>query len=412
MNRIRRGTVERAQLVLTLAALAGAQACSSSSDETTPGTSTGTGGAGTGGAKATGGTGAGTGGAKAAGTGGANATGGFTAMGGSPATGGTSTTGSGGGVSKGGTGAGGKAGGTGGSTSGGATSSGGSSAGNGNTSGGTSGAASGGASTAGSGSGGEKASSGCGSTKAPMSGRFDIDVGGKTREYILAVPDDYDANEPYRLVFGWHPLGGSADQVAKGGYYGLEREADGQAIFVAAEGLAFQGGNLGWANTNGQDLAFLEAMLGRFRSELCIDENRIFSTGFSFGGMMSFAVGCGSGVMRAIAPMAGNIQVSGCEDGTQSVAVMGFHGTEDTVVAIDGGRAGRDIFVERNQCTEQSTPVTPSWCDGLSASNEPCNCVSYQGCKAGYPVIWCEFNGPHTPAPNSAATIWDFFSQF
>jgi poly(3-hydroxybutyrate) depolymerase len=116
--------------------------------------------------------------------------------------------------------------------------------------------------------------------------------------------------------------------------------------------------------------------------------------------------------MRAIAPMAGNIQVSGCEDGDQPVAVMGFHGDDDNVVTIDGGRAGRDVFIERNGCMEQSTPVTPSWCEGAPASYSPCSCVSYEGCTAGYPVIWCEFNGGHTPAQNSAASIWEFFSQF
>jgi hypothetical protein len=91
---------------------------------------------------------------------------------------------------------------------------------------------------------------------------------------------------------------------------------------------------------------------------------------------------------------------------------MGFHGDDDSVVSIDGGRTGRDRFVERNGCTEQTMPVSGGWCDGVNTSNEPCTCVSYQGCTAGYPVIWCEFNGPHTPAPNSAQTIWDFFSQF
>lgn len=128
---------------------------------------------------------------------------------------------------------------------------------------------------------------------------------------------------------------------------------------------------------------------------------------------MSFAAGCATdGVMRAIAPQAGNIQVSGCQNGTRPVAVMGFHGDDDAVVSIDGGRAGRDEFIERNGCTDQSEPVAPSWCDGLNSSNQPCACVSYQGCSEGYPVIWCEFNGPHTPAPNSGATIWNFFSSF
>jgi polyhydroxybutyrate depolymerase len=364
-----------------------------------------------------------------AGAGGANAgapptsgNGGVSGRGGSAA-GGTAGVVAGAGGSSGGAagknGAGGAPGGNGGSAAGkggSASGAGGSAAGTGGSgagagSGGAAGGAGGGSS--GSGSGGGKSSSGCGKA-APASERYTIDVDGTEREYILEVPDDYDPNNPYRLVFGWHPLGGSAQQVASGNYYNLVAEADGTAIFVAPEGLPFSGENLGWGNTNGRDLAFLDAMMERFRGELCFDEERVFSTGFSFGGMMSFAVACQTdGVMRAVAPQAGNIQVSGCEDGSRPVAVMGFHGDDDTVVPIDGGRAGRDVLIERNGCSEQTVPVDPSvYCDGLNSSNEPCSCVSYEGCMDGYPVIWCEFNGPHTPAPSSGATIWNFFSQF
>jgi poly(3-hydroxybutyrate) depolymerase len=215
------------------------------------------------------------------------------------------------------------------------------------------------------------------------------------------------------LIFGWHPWGGSAQQVAgtgNSGYYGLKGASNNQAILVSPEGLDFGGNGLGWGNTNGQDIAFLRAMLDRFKSEMCIDESRIFSTGFSFGGMMSNAVAC-SGLARAVAPMAGNA-TSGCTSGSTRVAYMGFHGDDDNVVSIGSGRMSRDTMVQRNGCTQQTTPVTPSWCDGLNANNMPCSCVSYQGCAAGYPVTWCEFNGSHTPAPNSAATLWSFFSQF
>jgi hypothetical protein len=266
----------------------------------------------------------------------------------------------------------------------------------------------------GSGEPGEPAkSSGCDKAPALMSGKASIDVGGMMREYILAVPDDYDQSKAYKLIFGWHPWGGSAQQVAGGGYYGLESQANGEAIFVAGEGLDFGGNGLGWGNTDGQDLDFLGAMLERFRSGLCIDENRIFSTGFSFGGMMSFAAGCSStSMMRAIAPMAGNIMVAGCEEGARPVAVMGFHGEHDNVVEIAGGEAGRDAFVERNGCTTETMPAQPSWCDGLADNYQPCTCLAYQGCMPGYPVTWCAYNAQHIPAPSSGETLWNFFSQF
>jgi len=263
------------------------------------------------------------------------------------------------------------------------------------------------------GAGASSPSAGCGKAAGLTSGRASIDVAGTMREYILALPTDYDQSKPYRLIFGWHPWGGSAQQVASGGYYGLQTQAKGTAIFVSAEGLDFGGNGLGWGNSNGQDIALLNAMLDRFRSQLCIDENRIFSVGFSFGGMFSFAAGCSSkSMMRAIAPMAGNTTVAGCENGTRPVAIMGFHGTDDDVVAIDGGRKGRDVFAQRNGCTTETVPSQPTWCDVAGDKYQPCSCVSYQGCKDGYPVTWCEYKGKHMQAPNSGATVWNFFAQF
>jgi poly(3-hydroxybutyrate) depolymerase len=246
-----------------------------------------------------------------------------------------------------------------------------------------------------------------------MSQRYSIDVGGMMREYILSVPGNYDPNTPYRLIFGWHPWGGSAQQVAgtgDSGYYGLKGASNNQAILVSPEGLDFGGNGLGWGNSNGQDIAFLRAMIERFTSEMCIDETRMFSTGFSFGGMMSNAVAC-EGLARAVAPMAGN-STSGCANGTQPVAYMGFHGDDDTVVSPASGRTMRDEFVERNGCTTQTMPADPNWCDGLNSNNMPCTCVSYKGCDSGYPVTWCDYNAGHQTAPNSGPTLWTFFSQF
>jgi polyhydroxybutyrate depolymerase len=201
-------------------------------------------------------------------------------------------------------------------------------------------------------------STGCGAAAEVASGRFSIDAGGLTRDYILALPDDYDATRAYPLIFTWHPGGGTAQGTAggnNGGYYGLRNLADDSAIFVSPEGI-----DNGWANTEDRDLAFATAMLDRFTGELCIDESRIFSTGFSWAA----------------------------------------HGDDDQVVSFANGERARDVFLERNNCQPDTVPV------------EPGACVSYQGCDEGFPVVWCEFSGGHQTAPGSARAIWDFFSQF
>jgi polyhydroxybutyrate depolymerase len=352
----------------------------------------------------TGGTGAGMGGSSTGGTGGS---GGNAGSGGTMSAGGTGGVMSSGG--SGGTGTGGSSGSAGkaaGGSSGLATGGG---AGNGGAggsaaragSGGSIGAGTGGTGTGGgAGAGAGGSSDGCGATTWPESERYTIDVDGMEREYILDVPEDYDPTHPYRLVFGWHWRGGQASDVSGSGigggaYYGLKSLSMGSTIFVSPEGI-----DNGWANTGGRDIDFLNAMLERFEGELCIDKSRVFSTGFSFGGMMSIAVGCAKGgVFRAIAPMSG-APYSGCVDGDQPVAFLGIHGDADNVVPLSNGEQGRDEFIARNHCDTQTMPTQPS------------GCVAYQGCDPGYPVVWCEFSGGHSPPSFSGGAVWDFFSQF
>jgi poly(3-hydroxybutyrate) depolymerase len=249
--------------------------------------------------------------------------------------------------------------------------------------------------------GGSGTSMGCGNPTSLSSGNATIDVSGTQRDYILKLPDGYDPDTPYKLIFGLHWLGGQASDVATGGtvglgnYYGLDDLAQGSAIFVAPNGI-----DNGWANPGGRDIALMREILALFESELCIDLDRIFSVGFSYGGMMSFAIACEmADVFRAIAPLSG-ATYSGCGNGTESIAMWGAHGTSDTVVPIGDGRSGLQEVLERNHCGDATTPIDPS------------PCVSYEGCDEGYPVTWCEFDGGHGPQGWQVEPIWEFFSQF
>ncbi|PIM65727.1 poly(3-hydroxybutyrate) depolymerase, partial [Streptomyces sp. JV178] len=107
-----------------------------------------------------------------------------------------------------------------------------------------------------------------------------------TRRFILRVPATYDNNRPYRVVFGFHWNGGTANDVDSGGtsgypwsYYGLRAISNDSAIFVAPQGL----GN-GWANSNGEDLTFVDDMVRLIDAGLCVDTNQRFAGGFSYGG--------------------------------------------------------------------------------------------------------------------------------
>jgi len=239
-------------------------------------------------------------------------------------------------------------------------------------------------------------SAGCGKADTPGSDTFTIDVDGLTREYIVKIPSGYDPNHPYRLIFTWHYLGGSAAGIARS-YYGLEARADGSAIFVSPEGI-----DAAWPNTGGRDVAFGRAMVEWMRENYCIDNERIFSTGFSYGGIMSNTVGCQMGdVFRAIAPMAGSGPRSFGGGGCMGeVAAILFHGTGDNVVSFASGEGSRDHWVEANGCS------------AMTMASSPSQCVEYTGCNDGYPVVWCEYPGGHTQPSFGPDAIWAFFERF
>jgi poly(3-hydroxybutyrate) depolymerase len=264
------------------------------------------------------------------------------------------------------------------------------------------------------------ASAGCGKAPTLTSGTYTIQSGGKNRSFILRVPDGYDRNRPYRLVFGFHWLGGTSTDVATGrtvdpgtwAYYGLQRLADNSAVFVAPQGL-----DNGWANTGGQDITFVDDMIQRIEADLCVDQTQRFALGFSYGAAMSYSLACSRAtVFRAVAVQSGGV-LSGCGDGTRPIAYLGVHGLRDNVLGISGGRAMRDRFVRNNGCTPQNPPEP-------AQGSLTHRVTAYSGCSAGHPVVWAAFDEGHIAAPQDGAPgdsgsrtwlpqeIWKFFTQF
>ncbi|EAT88535.1 hypothetical protein SNOG_03330 [Parastagonospora nodorum SN15] len=259
-------------------------------------------------------------------------------------------------------------------------------------------------------------SAGCGKAKTLTNKQYSMQVNGKNRNYFLNIPDNYDQSKPYRLIFTWHQLGGSAQKIVNGEnpnaggalpYYGLKAVADNSAIFVVPDGL-----NAGWGNQNGEDVTFFDQLVKTVEADLCVNTDLRFSTGFSYGGAMSYALACARPEMiRAVAVISG-AQLSGCSGGSKPVAYYGQHGTSDSVLNVQMGRQLRDKFVANNGCTKLQSEPGPN--GGNSVKTQ------YAGCKQGYPVTWVIHNGDHNPSQtNSGSTTpfapgnsWEFFKQF
>ena len=241
-------------------------------------------------------------------------------------------------------------------------------------------------------------SSGCDAGATQLaSGNLTITSDGVARSYWLDLPTNYDRTKAYPVVIGLHWRDGSADEVhGWSGYFGLKPLYGNNAIFIAPNGL-----DKGWANPGGRDIRFLRAVINQVQQGTCTDPKRVFATGFSFGGMMSNAVGCEMGdVVRAVAPMAGSLW-SGCGTSSNRVAAIFVHAMDDNVVPYSAGEDARNTFLTRNNCSATTAPIGTN------------GCVEYQGCTADKPVVWCGFpKGGHWYPDFSAAETKAFFDRF
>jgi len=232
---------------------------------------------------------------------------------------------------------------------------------------------------------------GCGKV-ARGTGEFEahsLQIDDSTRHYHVRLPASYDPARAYPLVFRFHGTGGT------GLSHGLDIEAVApeDAIVAAIDG---RDGTWTWAS-GPEDLRLFDAAYAAISDGYCIDLGRVFAYGFSAGGGVTNALGCVRAArLRGIAVVAGFDVKLPCE---LPVAAWFLHDRDDDRVSIAQGEAARARMRERNGCTEQAVERGEG-------------CRSYEGCRSGYPVVWCETRGHgHDIAGDTApARVWSFFS--
>jgi hypothetical protein len=280
-------------------------------------------------------------------------------------------------------------------------------------------------------------SAGCGKATTITSGPKTITSGGRSRDYTIDVPAGYDMNKAYRLFYCSHWIGSNDDAVANGsvnpgggaanwGYYGLKRmatTAGEPAIFIAPSGL-----NGSWGEV---DHALFDDILQMAKTGLCVDTTRVFATGFSFGGMITYSLSTAKQKkIRAavgIAPANYNIWLPNPlpRDPIAWMSTTGAGpGSRDGTCPWDGGnnRGAKYIALQRaqdNGCTIPAGNNIP-----INTTAKSHLCYDFTGCKSGYPVKACTFDGGHIAAHADGGTSdhgvnswiptesWKFFTQF
>ncbi len=241
------------------------------------------------------------------------------------------------------------------------------------------------------------ASLGCGVAAADALGGVQLErdfgaAAGGMRSFYLVVPTDYDDSIPHRVIVGYAGTDWSGEMIRP--YLDLEQSGS-RTIYVYPDVRFrdFEGwGNLGgWllgphaAPANGmEDLDFTAALLDHLEASYCVDTDRIFATGHSWGGDMAAVAGCFLGDrFTAVAPVAANRPywfepAGGGEPAcVGDVAVWTFFGQADDHFTSQPsvgayGIEQDDFWRARNDCGEATTDL------GFGTDGE---CVEHGGCR-------------------------------
>ena len=166
------------------------------------------------------------------------------------------------------------------------------------------------------------------------------------RNYLIYIPDSYDSEIDYPLMFLFHGFGGIASEFINTADMRDLAESK-NFIVVYPQGLDLGGTGSHWNCSNPSadnksdvdDIGFIENLIDQLIVDYpVIDSKRIYAAGYSNGGFMSYYLGCNSKKFAAIGSVAGTM----LDDSYQScnasfpTAMINIHGTDDFDVPYDG----------------------------------------------------------------------------
>ena len=268
-------------------------------------------------------------------------------------------------------------------------------------------------------------SKGCGK-KNTLKDNFKFTGGGIEHEIYLDLPENYDENKPYRLVFGMHYMGGSAQNVSrKEGYYGFRNQSGAKesTIFVAPHGYTDENGKENpWRCGDDKDHKFFDEFLTYLNENLCVDTSRVFSIGFSFGAMFSNSLAQDfQHRLRGVVVFATMDQVIYLpKNAGKPIAWMGTVGMNDELCTPKLGRSARDRILKNNGMPDADGNYTDARGEEAEeySGSGPHVCYDYKTVDPRFPVKWCTFNGKHEYSNRengkvwTTETGWEFITQF
>ena len=233
-----------------------------------------------------------------------------------------------------------------------------------------------------------------------------ITVDGKSRSMLVYAPSGIEKNRP--LIIQMHGMNHDAPYQKNAAKW--ESIAD-TARFV----VVFPNGeNKAWDIGGDKDINFLKAIINEMYNKYGIDKNRVYVSGFSMGGMMSYHAANKMGDMiAAIAPVSGG---GGVNSPKRAMPIMHTHGTSDDVVNYNSTVNTLKGWVNAQKCSGSSQRIKPypTTKSGSAASLE-----IWSGCTDNVEVRLLTIEGKghwysmdEAVSVNTSVEIWNFVKNY
>jgi polyhydroxybutyrate depolymerase len=198
------------------------------------------------------------------------------------------------------------------------------------------------------------------------------------RWYFRHVPPTYDGTTPMPLVVDLHGYLEGATIHATHSKLGAFGDTQG-FITLTPNGA---GDPVHWeVELRSVDVRFIKRLLDEAEDTLCIDTRRIFVTGLSNGAIFSSILACTlADRIAAIAPVAGVRDFRRCRP-DRPVPVVAFHGTDDQVLAFDGGLGPIGLSLPTDQPGQTIGQARPELAEGTSIPDTVAAWANRNGCK-------------------------------
>lgn len=260
-----------------------------------------------------------------------------------------------------------------------------------------------------------------------------INVAGLWRTFLVRLPSVYDGGSALPLVVALHGGFGSGSQLETQSQLTTKGEQEG-FIVVYPDGVASNlsirtwnaGGCCGYAMNNDiDDVGFMNALLDTLQADFAINAQRIYFTGMSNGGFMTYRAACElSERIAAVAPVSASMTIDVCAP-ARSMPVIAFHSYQDESVPYLGG-IGTGVSGHYNSPLDsvQNAFAAHAGCTVLNDTvldDAEMTVIRWHGCDCAQEVVtYMTHDGGHSwPGGDPVSSVidandlmWDCFQQY